>query len=331
MTMTPFVSRPLSYNLCALTALALGACAPPSADLPASEFVLQDAASSFVVYEADGTARMRPVAPPSPETPDEPETPDGPETPDEPETPNGAEVEPEPAQVPPMWDGDFVATDDVQLEVFCADGFTSVLGSVSIGAAVANPSAMDCLESVRGDLAITFAPQVQRIDGFNDLVEIGGDLRIANLAGLDRLLGFDRLAVLEGSLEIEENRALREVHIASTLLEVSGDVMVRWNDAAEVVELLGEAWRIGGNYVLERFASAEDLPYLPALVLVQGDVLVLDNPDLQGIESLYGLERIDGNLVIDENPAFGDANAEGAGDVMADRVGGAVVLGRNGG
>jgi hypothetical protein len=233
-------------------------------------------------------------------------------------------------QQPPVWDGDLVLADDAAVLAFCASGFEAVRGTLRIEGAVQDVAPLGCLQWVRGDLAIEFAPLLTRVDGFPALAEVGGDVRIANLASLDTLTGFEALQVLGGSVEVEECRSLRTVSALRVLREIPGDVSLRWNDDVESLVLLDELGHIGGDYVVERFGRGEGLPGLPVLAAVDGDVLVLDNPSLTSVEALYGLDKIGGDLVLDANYALGGAVAEESVGVLAGRVAGQVVLGRNG-
>ncbi|MCO4771055.1 MAG: hypothetical protein KDA24_13555 [Deltaproteobacteria bacterium] len=305
-------------------AAALAGCAPP---MDGAATVLVPSTEPRVVgYAPDGApvfaaAGLPDVMGQNPENPENPETPDptDPEPAEDPET-----------QTPPMWDGDFLASAEAAIDDFCAAGFTGVRGDVVVSGSVTDLSAFDCLQSVRADLRVEFAPALIRVDAFPNLTEVGGSISIANLSGLEVLVGFDSLEVLEGSLQITECRSLRDIEIAPVLPGVGGDVSLRWTDAVESIAMLGETTRIGGDYVLERFGVVSAVPLLSGLGQVDGSVEVLDNPQLGGVDALMGLELIGGDFVIDANPGLGSAAAEEAGAEMADRVGGQIVIGRNG-
>lgn len=333
MTLTRTTDRPLSLNLSALALLALAGCEMPlDADLVDAQLsehtafddaeigarlVLRDSAPTFQAYGD----------PPEEDAPEDVNDSDA--GGDDPTDDGSADPE-SITQQPPVWDGDFVANSDAELVAFCADGYHTVLGSVQIGGAVTDVSGMDCLVSLRADLQVRFAPGITRMDGFPQLVEVGGDIDIANLSGLTVLTGFDALQVLDGSLRVTECRSLREIAMASSLPEVGADVALRWNDLVDSIDMLGAAERFGGDWVLERFGVLGQMPEASVLGVVEGDVHVFDNPSLESVEILVGLDKIGGDLVIDENPALGSAAAEELGAEMADRVGGLVLLGRNG-
>ena len=267
---------------------------------------------------------------------------------------DGDDEGPPESQSPPAYVGDLTISTDAEADSFCADGFTSISGAMSVGEEVTSTSGLTCLESVGGSLTIDGAPALAEIRPFGSLVLVGGDLRVAALPALEWVDPFPILETVGGSFEIEglsavstldgvgalrsvggrvailDNASVGVISLASALQRVGGDVEIVWNQKAGLVSSFENLQVVHGSVLVEGMGAVDSLFPMSALVRIDGDLQIIENDRMKDIDAVAGLELIGGDVRIERNDRLGREAIDRFLSVGASIVAGQIYVEHNG-
>jgi hypothetical protein len=166
---------------------------------------------------------------------------------------------------------------------------TKIDGNVKIsGTTISSLLALNNIDSISGDLSITFNLSLVDLNGLDSLDFVGGNSLItAN--GLSSLHGLQKLSYINGKLGIAANHRLENMEGSNSLFHVDGDLSIAANSSLLSLKGLDSLTSIAGGLYL-----SWPLPVLP----------FYGNPLLTSLEGLSQLDSIGGILSIFDNDAL---------------------------
>jgi hypothetical protein len=194
-------------------------------------------------------------------------------------------------------------------------------------------SALSCLEMITGSLLILGAPELESLDGVDNLRYVGGDVSIghgtsyatdvsalADISGLAQLRvmlgtltiaapvlvslrGLERLAAIGGSFELGAVAALYDLTGLAGLRAIGDDFVIsgasglRGFSGADGLELIGGSFEFAGSQNLRAFDGA-----LASVRCISGRVAIEGpNPALEELDLFPALRKIGGDVVVHDN------------------------------
>ena len=199
-------------------------------------------------------------------------------------------------------------------------GYSTITGSLVVGATIPELIGMECLESVEGDVMLIYNDVLSTLLGLDGLTTVGGTLRLEDAEILSNLDGLGSLEHVGGALEIWSNGDMTSLHGLEGLRVVRDNLLIKTNRQLRSLEALGgltsaHTISIDNNDVLTNVDGLEGISSLSALNVSNNDIL-------ENLDGLNGLTRVNGLLLLGSNDLL--ANIDGLASVT--HVTGAVVI-----
>ncbi len=192
------------------------------------------------------------------------------------------------------------------------DNLTYIDGCLHIGdIPLGNPllinlSGLNNLDTIGGDLTITFNHNLTNLTGLNNLLFIGGNLYVIINESLFDFTGVDNLSHIENEIEISLNNSLNSLNGLDSLSYVGSSFYI-WDNPS--LSSLSNLHNLEQVYFLDISynESLVDLSGLNNLVSIEYGLIINNN---DALVSLNGLENIItiGNLAIGDNSYGGNAS-----------------------
>ncbi len=149
---------------------------------------------------------------------------------------------------------------------------------------LSNINAFEELETIAGDLTISYSQQLSTLSGFEELSSIGGTILLIDMPMLNSITAFSNLASINGNFSWQNCPALAEIGTLEALTE------------------------IGGVFNLREIGSIHDLSAFASLMRVD---FGLDIQHCDQLRSLNGLEGVHakGSSYISYNELLGSVEA----------------------
>jgi hypothetical protein len=193
-------------------------------------------------------------------------------------------------------------------------GITDVQ-SLSLTGSVSDLRPLSCLERIRGTFELSFAPEVDSLDGLERLETVGrfyvAETSLQNFDGLDRLASATQVdvfyndelvtaafpaLVMADSVSIQHNPALDSVELP--LLASASSLLL--DDNRLTTLNLASLTSVDGDFDLAGNALVSTAG-LRSLAAVEGAFNLSGNM-LEGVTGLSKLERVTDALILEENP-----------------------------
>ena len=149
--------------------------------------------------------------------------------------------------------------------------------------------------------------------GLENLQSIGGDLDISYNKQLRFLDGLFNLKSIGGKLVISDNNFLQIKYKATAVprplhgLSIDGDVEIKNNDVLTDLNLLSNVTYIGRKLEIRNNRKLTNLYSLGDIEEINGDLVIAENDSLFSI-SLNSLRYVRGNLRINNNSSLESLN-----------------------
>lgn len=200
------------------------------------------------------------------------------------------------------WYGNVHALPDGSLS--CPAGVAYVAGNVEVGPTATDLDGLSCLVSVSGDLVLTGAIGLSRIDALGALESVGGLVRIA---GNDLLYDLHGLEALEraGDLMVVDNPLLSSLEaFRGVVMCIDLDLAIRSNHRLRSVgaPAFERQTVVARGLVIEDNSSLEDISGFRPLRVVAGSLVLRGNESLDSLDGAFeSLVAVGGDLVISRN------------------------------
>ncbi len=189
-------------------------------------------------------------------------------------------------QDPPIWNGDYIAEDQEDLQLL--NGFTEITGDLNIvgkssflgrplSHEITSLEGLNHLETIGGDLYILLIGLTD-LQGLNNLSSIGGDMDII-VSGLTSLDGLSSIFSIGGYLAITANSTLKNLQGLSNLTSVGEYLYIGSNNALTSLDGLNSLTSIGEGLLISKNAALTSLG-LDNLISVDGNFIIRDNVTL---------------------------------------------------
>ena len=177
-------------------------------------------------------------------------------------------------------------------------GVSEVQGRLVIRGTVANLEALGCLESV-GDLEISDAALLQRLDGLGNLKRVGSMQILRNYALTD-ISGIRSLREIARDLRIVINPELTSLAGLGGITEVPGLLDLLSNEKVESLTALSALER-AGSITIYKMQGLTTLDGLEGLKFLNGSLILQQNLTLTSLAALSNLQEVT-QLQISESP-----------------------------
>lgn len=194
-------------------------------------------------------------------------------------------------------------------------------------------SALSCLEMITGSLLILGAPELESLDGLDNLRSVTGNVSIGDAASyatdvgaladitalaqlrvmlgtlsinapvLVTLHGLERLGAIGGSFELGDVATLYDLTGLAGLRAIGDDFVIsgaaglRGFSGADRLELIGGSFDFGGSQYLRAFDGA-----LASVACVGGRIAIRGpNPALEELDLFPALRKVGGDVMVHDN------------------------------
>ena len=226
-----------------------------------------------------------------------------------------------------VFQGDVLLKTQEQVDEFGKNGYTDVIGNVTIGSDIAGTivslEALECLrrvngrlwliginnlptlkgldnlESVTDELNISFNPKLTDLDALMNLSKLG-ELNITSNVSLNNLKGLINLTSTTERIFIVKNSSLVSLEGLDNLITVKG-LSVQENDALESLKGLNNVTALDGGLNIHKNGNLIDISGFEKLVTIGEHFKIFGNENLSRIDGFSSLSTIDYSLSIAEN------------------------------
>ncbi|AXT58280.1 hypothetical protein D1815_21860 [Aquimarina sp. AD1] len=174
-----------------------------------------------------------------------------------------------------IFEGDYTITSNEDLESFAANGYTKIIGDLSIANVTKSESNdLKTLNKLEGSLFIKDT-NFSNFDGLNNLEILKGDLSIRSNDFLKNITGLSKIQKLEKSIFIEGNPLLSSL---------------------QGVENINQSME--GYISIQSNTALTNLSPLSNLLYVSNDIYITGNGNITNLDGLQNLQATGGSLVI---------------------------------
>ena len=198
--------------------------------------------------------------------------------------------------------GDYIIENDSDLQLL--KGYTTVMCSLIIGPNVESLEGLENLTTIGGGLGISGNKYITNLAGLENLTSIGGSLSIGANAALTSLSGLESLTSVGGDLYIYSNPALTSLSGLENLTSVGRDLSISGNNALTNMSGLESLTSVGGGLYIRGNEALTTLSGLDNLTSVGGDLYIRWNPALTSLSGLENIASVGGSLDIEHNDAL---------------------------
>jgi len=194
----------------------------------------------------------------------------------------------------------------IQIDNFATDypGCTEILGDVYITESssgnITNLNGLSVVNSIGGELDISFNSALSNLNGLGNLTSIGEDMQIYYCDALTNLNGLENLTSIGGSVDVEENPALISLNGLENLTYIGKTLYIIYNTSLSSISGLSNLTLIGEGLDLVNNNLLPSLSGLDNLTSIGGNVRII-NTGAVNLSNLSNLLSIGGSLEISYN------------------------------
>lgn len=204
--------------------------------------------------------------------------------------------------------GNFTIENNINLTSFGTLALDSIMGNliISFNANLVDCSGLDELLYIKGDFHISRNATMEDLAGLDALQVIGGDLNISYNIALKNISGMTSLVVIHGDFKLSGNNALKRMLGLQSLEGIAGNVLLDVNYSLPNISELKRLKTIGGKMTVVGNSALIDFTGLHALTFLGGDLSISNNIELTSLDGLDSLHILQGALLIFNNSKLTD-------------------------
>lgn len=178
-------------------------------------------------------------------------------------------------------------------------------------------------EVVEGSIFIA-GQDITNLNGMLGLTELTGYLSIQNCPNLQNLNGLDNL-ISVGTFYLSSNYGIKNFHGLGNLMTVSGDFDISFNDSLQTFGSLNKLTSVGGYLSVRNNNQLEHFDGMDQLQSVMAYLNIANNPKLTQLDGLDQLVSVDDSIFVGNNLILSQLN----GFQSLDSVGGSFLIQNN--
>jgi len=192
----------------------------------------------------------------------------------------------------------YIQSDHALQNLSGLDKLNTLSGNLEISFmdAVTEIGGLNELEAIGGYLQIRSNNNLQTISGFHALQSVGAHLVIGQNPNLINLEAFEQVQTVQDSLDISENLRLTQVDGFDALESVGGSILITQNPNLKQISPMDSLHTASRNLVIVGNRQLTDMGSFDALVSIGNNLEIGGADSLKSLAAFPQLESIGGNL-----------------------------------
>ncbi len=172
------------------------------------------------------------------------------------------------------------------------------------GNSITDLTPLSQITSVEQQFTINNCPNLQNLEGLENITFAGLGISISNNNSLTSLMGLEGLGVLTGGICLFQNPVLIDINALNNLTAIvqningAAGLSISLNNSLENLSGLENLTIVEGDVNIQSNDLLQNLDSINSLATIEGQFYLHANMSLENLNGLSGLENIEGNIVI---------------------------------